>query len=291
MCGGARQVPLQASHRLRLYRGPAMSCAGSVPEIVAAFPDQFAAVEALRDFARDNRPSEPPTPDAAGALILATYARSSKTFNASVRLAALGYGAQAGMLNRSLFEDMIIAHWIRRNPTDAPDMFERHRRYTIDQIREKILEHGREEEVATWPELSDEERVELAAEYGRKHHWTQRTLYELVKEVEADWPDEQTDRRMLWQVFDIVHRFNNLVLHHSFFGLGLTAETKEDGILWDVGPSPKHIHAALQGAWFSYAHMVSLVLTGDALDGLTRLYNEHLPAFTKITVRERTGGE
>jgi hypothetical protein len=56
-----------------------MSCAGAVPEIVAAFPEQFAAVDALRDFARSNRPSEPPTPDMSGALILGTYARSSKT--------------------------------------------------------------------------------------------------------------------------------------------------------------------------------------------------------------------
>jgi hypothetical protein len=255
-----------------------------VPEIVAAFPEQFAAVEVLRDFARANRPSVPPTPDEAGALILATYARSSKTFNASVRLAALGYGAQAGMLNRSLFEDMIVAHWIRRNPTMAPEMFERHRRHTLEQIREKASELGLKDEVATWTPLTDEERAELAAEYKGKQHWTQRSLYELIKEVETDWSDENSGSRMLWQVFDLVHRFNNLVLHHSFFGLGLTAEAKEDGVLWDVGPSPKHIHAALQGAWFSYAHIVSLVVTGGALDELTRLYSEHLPAFTKARV-------
>jgi Family of unknown function (DUF5677) len=264
-----------------------MNGAAIIPEIVAAFPRQFAAAEALRDFAKANRPSAPPTADEAGALILATYVRSSKTFNASLRLAFVGYGAQAGMLNRSLFEDMVIAHWIRRNPTEAPGMFDRHRRYTIDQIREKVVAHGRGEEVATWPELSDEERAELAAEYGRKHHWTQRSLYELLKDVESDWPDGNTDRRMLWQVFDVVHRFNNLVLHHSFFGLGLTAETKETGVAWDVGPSPKHIHGALQGAWFSYAHTLSLVLTGDALDALTQLYNEHLDAFTTVRVIER----
>ena len=40
-------------------------------------------------------------------------------------LAALGNGAQAGMLNRSLFEDMIVAHWIRRNPRRCAPMSRR----------------------------------------------------------------------------------------------------------------------------------------------------------------------
>ncbi len=264
-----------------------MSGAAMIPEIVEAFPAQFAAVEALSDFARANRPTGPPTRDGAGALIMRTYARSSKTFLGSFRLAAVGYGAQAAMLNRSLFEDMIVAHWIRRNPTEAPEMFERHRQHTLDQIRQKYAKYGREDEVSSWRPLTDEERAELAVEYERKHHWTRRSLYELVKDVEDDWRDEHTDRRMLWEVFDVVHRFNNLVLHHSFFGLGLTAQPKEDGIRWDVGPSKTHIHAGLQGAWFSYSQMVSLVLTGEPLDRLTHLFNEHLPAFTSVRVVER----
>jgi hypothetical protein len=106
--------------RIRGYRDRAMNGAAIVPEIVAAFPEQFAAAEALRDFAKANRPEAPPTQDEAGVLILRTYTRSSKTYNASLRLALVGYGAQAGMLNRSLFEDMIVAHWIRRNPDTAP---------------------------------------------------------------------------------------------------------------------------------------------------------------------------
>lgn len=45
-------------------------------------------------------------------LILALFTRSLDTTTASVRLAADGYGAQASMLNRSLFEDMIDVHWV-----------------------------------------------------------------------------------------------------------------------------------------------------------------------------------
>jgi hypothetical protein len=33
-----------------------------------------------------------------------------------VRLAGFGYGEQAEMVNRSLYQDMLIAHWVKRPP-------------------------------------------------------------------------------------------------------------------------------------------------------------------------------
>lgn len=253
-----------------------------VADLQTAFAEQFAAMEVLRDFARENRPSSPPSPDIAGALIMATYARGTKTFQASFRLALAGYGAQAGMLNRSLFEDMIVAHWIRLNPSEAPELFERHWQHTLEDVGGKYEKYGREEEVADWPDLSNDERAALADEFERKHHWTKRSLYQLVKDVEHEWPDETTDRRMLWQIFDIAHRFNNLLLHHSYFGLALAATAVPGGVQWDVGPSDKHIHGALQVAWFSYAHLVSLVVDDDAYRALTDLFAEQLPAFAHV---------
>jgi hypothetical protein len=79
------------------------------------FAAQFEAVEALGAFAREHRPSGPPSADVAGVLIMATYARGSKTFQAAYQLVRDGYGAQAGMLNRSLFEDM------NRRPLDSSE--------------------------------------------------------------------------------------------------------------------------------------------------------------------------
>jgi hypothetical protein len=248
-------------------------------EIQASFRAQFAAAIALRNFARVNRPSGSPTEDEAARLVMATYARASKTFQASLRLSQQGYGAQAGMLNRSLFEDMVVAHWIRLNAKEAPVQFERHRQHTLDDIKGKYAKYDREHEVAAWPALTDEERAALVSEYGRTPHWTKKSLYELVKEVESEWPSE-VDRRILWQVFDIAHRFNNLLLHHSFFGLGLAADPIPGGVRWDVGPSDKHIHGALMVAWFSYVHLVSLVVSGNVHEELAALYTEDLPAFS-----------
>jgi hypothetical protein len=252
------------------------------PGVVAAFPAQFAAMEALLGFARRNRPTGPPTNDAAGLLVMATYARGTKTAQASFRLARLGYGAQAGMLNRSLFEDMIVAHWIRANPEEAPELFERHRQHNLMQFNAEYEKYGREDEVSAWPDLGEEERAALQAEFGRGH-WTKKSLHALVKAVEHEWEGKQTDRRMLWQTFGIAHRFNNLILHHSFYGLNLAAEeVTADGVRWDVGHSIQHVYGALQVAWFSYVHLLSLVVPEDAKEAFGKLFIEHLPAFTSF---------
>ena len=262
------------------------------PELLAKFLEPFAAVLALDEWVTGHRPTAPPSQGAAGELILRTYARSSKTYRASIILAGLGYGAQAGMLNRSLFEDMAVSHWIKLNPDHAPALYERHRQHTMTQMKDTYKKYDREVELASWPPLGDAERQELATEFARKHHWTKRSLYELVKDIEGEFTDEHVDRRMLWQMFDISHRFNNLILHHSFFGLGLAAKTEAGRVQHDVGPSDRHVFGALQGAFFSYGHTTSLVHTGVELAELNALWSEHIGAFssTKLVPRDRPNG-
>jgi hypothetical protein len=197
-------------------------------------------------------------------------------------LAGFGYGAQAGMLNRSLFEDMVVAHWVNLNPDEGPALYERHRQHTMAQMKDTYAKHGRADEIASWPPMEARERTELAEEFERKHHWTKRTLYQLVNDIEGEFADANTDRRMLWQVFDINHRFNNLILHHSFFGLGLAASRQGDIVEFDVGPSSAHVFGALQGAFFCYGHTASLVHSGGELDELNGLWSKHIAAFTHV---------
>jgi hypothetical protein len=83
-------------------------------------------------------------------------------------------------------------------------------------------------------------------------------------------------------MFDISHRFNNLILHHSFFGLGLAGKREPGKVSLDVGPSDSHVFGALQSAFFSYAHTTSLVHSGSALDDLNALWSEHIDAFTSV---------
>ena len=62
----------------------------------------------------------------ADGLIGALLSRSLDTFMAAVELACKGYGAQASMLNRSLFEDMIDAHWVATHPETAEQCYRDH---------------------------------------------------------------------------------------------------------------------------------------------------------------------
>lgn len=63
-------------------------------------------------------------------IVYGTFMRSRDTFAATHNLLGQGYPVQAAMLVRSLFEDMIVAHWLVLNH-EAPDWltgrFERHR--------------------------------------------------------------------------------------------------------------------------------------------------------------------
>jgi len=63
-------------------------------------------------------------------LLVATFHRSSKTYRGIMSLVLDELGTQAAMLARSLFEDVVVAHWLLYNRED-PDWlvarFERHR--------------------------------------------------------------------------------------------------------------------------------------------------------------------
>jgi hypothetical protein len=267
--------------------GPFRNCQFD-PGVVEAFRPAFDACEALLRFAAGNRPSRPLTEDAADKLIFRTYARSSKTYNASFLLSGRGYGVQAGMLNRSLFEDMIVAHWIKKNAANASEKYERHRRHAIEETRGALTKHGAGIEMEHLPELSEGQRKSYAQEFGNRS-WTGLSLDALTEEVEDEWPEGQFGRDMLWWVYDIVQRFNNLMLHHTAISLGLTSvdpakEGEEnEAVTLDVGPSTAHVQGSLLGAFYCYHQTMTLVLDEEQTEALRALLDEYFPpAFLAI---------
>jgi hypothetical protein len=256
------------------------------PEIVDAFSPQFAACDALYEFARAHRPDKPRTPDAAGQLILATYARGSKTYQGALRLAYLGYGAQSFMLGRSLYEDMLVAHWIKLNPELAPRQLDDHRRMTLAVYRGELRRFGLD--VPEAEALDREERDRLRAEFG-SGHWTKLRMDKLRKAIEVEFPEEEGHRRLLREVDALLHRHANLIVHNSFLSIGgAFASATDESFTYDVGPSTRFIPNALFIAFFSYIHLTSLVLLADEAEALARLWHEHRDAFTveRLTDRE-----
>src|SRR5690349_11586631 len=71
------------------------------------------------------------------ALLWTSQFRSMKTYRAVLVLCDSGFGEQAGMLCRSLFEDLLVTHWMKRTGDAELDRrFEEH----ADRVRLADLE-------------------------------------------------------------------------------------------------------------------------------------------------------
>ncbi len=245
---------------------------------MSAFEPQFAACDALYEFARSHRPSRSAASVPADRLIVATYARGSKTYQGVLRLAYVGYGAQAFMLGRSLYEDMLVAHWIKLNPEQAPRQLNDHRRMTIAAYQGELSRFGLD--APNEEPINRAERDRLRQEFG-SGPWTKLSMDKLRRAVESEFPELEGHRRLLLQVDALLHRHANLIVHHSFLSLGgAVANASEDGITYDVGVSTRFIPQALFIAFFSYIHLTSLVVHGSAREELAQLWHEHRDAFT-----------
>jgi hypothetical protein len=250
----------------------------------AAIQDRFdvslAVCAELRDFALsltrpwrgrpldgDNYPHDK--------LVAALFCRSFTTYSAAVELAQSGFGEQAAMLNRSLFEDMVDAHWICTDPQTAVQRYGDH------------LDHGKmllADQVAKYPdfypdleipdfEVSERERLDnLFGPHGSRS-WTTLSLHDRVSAIEHHWATDE-DRHNLRFFRDIPHRENNQTLHVSGYGLTtLVTAHGSDDVTFRLGPSTTMVGRALFGAWWIFGQTVGLVLDHFAvpIDDTARL--------------------
>jgi hypothetical protein len=180
-----------------------------------------------------------------GALIWATVSRSGRTFDGICRLLRAGLAVQAAMLCRSLFEDMIVGHWLLFN-TDDPDWlverFLRHREAIAlhqERIRSQTGGAGMGPPLKVASDAKSREQ-QLIAEFGseaqkdwwdpgRKGRGTGQPvgLRKLVKVLE----DAAAEHKMFHPRFaggefpllrnmdKITHKWLNQCIHHTTVGL------------------------------------------------------------------------
>lgn len=68
-------------------------------------------------------------------VITLSVARGTTTFKACQRLVVGGYGREAQMLNRTMFEGMAVAHWVAANPVEAATRFKEANAFEIYLMR------------------------------------------------------------------------------------------------------------------------------------------------------------
>jgi hypothetical protein len=203
-----------------------------------------------------------------GPIIVAEGARATKTYGAVLRLLAGGFGPQAAMLSRSMFEGMAIAHWAHAKPELAIERFKKHGRHSQLLWSDALLKAEPNEPPAASPETPEElnELRRLFGTYGTKLWTGHQSLYQLLPEIEGQWPDGAS-RAELWWFFRVAHRDNNQTLHSTALGLSAGVARSPDHLALDVGASDLQVGRALSGSLWVYHQTVTLLWDHFALPG------------------------
>lgn len=226
-------------------------------------------------------------------IVIGTFARATKTYGAVLLLCDRGYGEQAGMLNRSLFEYTVTAWW----------MLEQDEAEVMDALR-KHHDHARvlyERALETHPELKSEPEGEpepLSAEYVAElddkfgehgGQWHKKRLDQLVREVEDSWDAPYANT--LWKFFRFVNHWNNYMLHHSAVGVseGVAWTDPDESPLVIMGPSSEWNEASLWAAFWIYGLIVQATLCylePDRLHEFRAYFEERAARFVEVTAEQ-----
>jgi uncharacterized protein DUF5677 len=245
------------------------------------FAPYFAGCDELKQFAQRNRPPHAPN-HKAGHIATWTAARSYRTYLTVMHLCSCGYGQQAAMLNRTLFEDMVHAHWAVKHPDVSVARMIEHDKYTAVLRAEAFDKHGlKRAQNNSLPTYEEREKLDKRYRKGSAS-WTSKTIPTMARAIAPMW--EAFDRRLFHQLHDVGFRALNTLLHHSSASLSLGARLTDDGVTFDVGPSPKFVDGALGFAFWTFANTYSLLVEGDALVELNELITKHRTLYS--TVRE-----
>lgn len=233
-------------------------------------------------------------------ILITIFARSTRTYEAVVRhLGERCFGEQGLMLNRSLFEDMIDAHWVSIHGDLAVKRLEQHDLHSRLLRAETQRKFKRFFEGVKPPKVkvSNEERKELIRLYGRSgsRSWTGvGPLDSRVAAVEHLWSTAQAREELLWWTA-WVHKLSNEVLHPSAFSLGRlgTPTVDRDGSLhWYFGATREWLTPALHGALWTFGQLVTLVIDSynrEFSDEFLELWGNAMKAFPEANRIEATG--
>lgn len=234
-------------------------------------------------------------------ILLSIFARSTRTYEAVVKhLGDHSFGEQGLMLNRSLFEDMIDAHWVSLNAADAVarladhDLYSRLLRADAQRKHRERWFDGRKPPAI---KISNEERKRLRDLYGKKgsRSWTGiGDPEELLESVLVCWNSDDDRHQVRWWA-DWVQKIHNETLHPSAWSIGrLGAPVLNDSgnLEWRFGATPEYLTMALTGAWWTYSQTVGLIVKhfGLAPQGQAQeLFDSATQAFETASRWERTG--
>lgn len=237
-------------------------------------------------------------------ILTLSVARGTTAFKACQRLILAGFGREAQMLNRVMFEGMAVAHWVAANPEDAAVRFKEANEFEIYLMRKRVSEENPDLDLPIGPgELTTGQVKSAERKFGRNNErlWTgHRHVWDLVNVIEDQW--EEPGRSALRMYLRDEHQRNTKQMHASasaLFGLALDPDVSREGrkgMTVRLGPGPEEIDGALLGAFFNHSNLLSLVIShyelGSNLETeMMRVTDENQAAFAVIDpeVAKNTG--
>jgi Family of unknown function (DUF5677)/SEC-C motif len=218
-------------------------------------------------------------------IFLLETGRQTKTYRASIDLSRRGYAEQASMLNRALFESMLVVRWINENGSRAAERFDGAYRLEQHLQVERLNNTGWLEGQKLESPLTADEVKELKAKFGEYGQlmWTgHEDIRDLLSSVKSQFDDDEW--RFLQNYLRVAHQENNQLLHSTAAGLGqaFTATSQGFGI-W-TGPSEALVGKALFVAHVIYGQALELTVDRFTLndpEGLERVLDENSLVFKK----------
>jgi hypothetical protein len=205
-------------------------------------------------------------------IVNGTVIRSTGTFVAITGLVSEQYDLQAAMLSRSLFEDMVVTHWLALH-ADAPEFLTER---FIAHHEAILVQHYRARERLGWtldsspePARLLEREAELVKRFGKhaERDWwgvsrdgqrmTMPAVVAALSASERFVPRLRGEQPVLEQMYAAAQKFQTQCLHHTAVGLPIVPQRDDRMPLGVEEPSP---FAVLHVAYWTYAQIVYLVL-------------------------------
>jgi SEC-C motif len=242
---------------------------------------QIAACERFAQFSWEVIGTEPwtgrpITEDVAERLIAAEMSRGFKSYRGVIDAALGGYGPQGAMVDRSLFEGMAVAHWVKLNPTLAAERFRKHTKHSTAMWNKRLGAHGQETVEIEISEVEAKEHNKLFGPWGDKL-WVGLPMHKVISEIEVDW-DEGEPREELRFMFAIAHADNTETMHATAMSLTSAVIEHNDALQAEAGPSIFQVDRALLGALWPWAHTLGMAAEYFELDSADRVRDEFLKA-------------
>jgi hypothetical protein len=233
----------------------------------------------------------------AALILVALMHRGAKTALGANLLCDAGYGEQALILGRTLFEDMIDAHWVSTDPVEAVRRFDDASLIARKLNQDRVEPYREHVEDLLPPEsiestLTEEEASRLNTLLRRHRHgsWTRLGLRRRIDDV-AHMFGDGADRNLLMMFADLGEGLASDFVHGSvqsvYSQLDLDGLRRGDGINFHVGPSSRYVRPGALLCGWSFAHLLSAVFDHLEVGGRDELEAAYF-ALMELTNAEGT---